>query len=74
MTARAVLKRSSKIAVFQRYTRIITYPQAMDSHRNDTTWPDTGWSQQNQQIPQPAAAKAGTGIGLLPLNNSVEIN
>ncbi|KAG8329597.1 hypothetical protein J6590_082654 [Homalodisca vitripennis] len=42
--------------------------------RNDTTWPDTGWSQQNQQIPQPAAAKAATGIGLLPLNNSVEIN
>ncbi|KAG8312724.1 hypothetical protein J6590_018364 [Homalodisca vitripennis] len=34
----------------------------------------TGWSQQNQQIPQPAAAKAATGIGLLPLNNSVEIN
>ncbi|KAG8245791.1 hypothetical protein J6590_099121, partial [Homalodisca vitripennis] len=28
--------------------------------RNDTTWPDTGWSQQNQQIPQPAAAKAAT--------------
>ncbi|KAG8307917.1 hypothetical protein J6590_010356 [Homalodisca vitripennis] len=42
--------------------------------RNDTTWPDTGWSQQNQQIPQPAAAKAATGIGLLLLNNSVEIN
>ncbi|KAG8290138.1 hypothetical protein J6590_089288 [Homalodisca vitripennis] len=33
--------------------------------RNDTAWPDTGWSQQNQQIPQPAAAKAATGIGLL---------
>ncbi|KAG8315937.1 hypothetical protein J6590_062027 [Homalodisca vitripennis] len=48
-------------------------PQSEQS-RNDTTWPDTGWSQQNQQIPQPAAAKAATGIGLLPLNNSVEIN